>query len=155
MTGRMQKAFTLIEVLISLLILGWSMLTTIDMVDSRLRAFYKTKTRAIVIKLAQAKADELMGITVRQVNVDWTPFTASGYERYQYCLEARTLPLRSGAVAPYANYILSGSPPSDNFDNFQWILVRVRGPLRVDGSLDGVRTVETQLPIIVVVKSSI
>ncbi|MFH0801178.1 MAG: prepilin-type N-terminal cleavage/methylation domain-containing protein [bacterium] len=151
MAGRMKKAFTLIEVLISLLILGWSMLTTIDMVDSRLRSFYRARTRAIVVKLAQARADQLMGITTRQVDVPWTPFTISGYERYEYSLEARTLPLRSGATAPYSNYIAQ-APPSDNFDSLQWIMVNVRGPLREDGSLDGFRTVVTQLPIIVVVK---
>jgi prepilin-type N-terminal cleavage/methylation domain-containing protein len=166
-TGRKAKAFTLVEVIIALLILGWSMLTTVEMVDMRLRSFYRARTRATVIKLAQAKADELMGITAPEpitpappTPVLWIYFDPAKYpsfSMYQYKLEVSTLNLRTG-TAP----LVAAAPPTGDYENLQRIIIRVRGPVNDPSSPNamkdeyrdtaGIKFAETRLPIIVVVK---
>lgn len=166
MAGKWRKAFSLVEVIFALLIMAWSMLTTVQMVDMRLRAFYKARTRAIVLKLAQGRADELMGMNDLQTSdTEWHFFDAVQYPRfshYQYKLEVSTLPLRPPLSGPEPGviYFLSRRPPTENFEIIQKIVVRVRGPVdnratdyKNDNYQGGYRFSETRLPIIVVVKN--
>jgi len=126
LSGR-KRAFTLVEVIISIVIMFFALLFTIQLLASGFQFLWRTKNKTVVVTLAQKKMEELIraGTATTTTWVSFPGSTYPGFEDFQYNITV---------VSPY-----------DANNKLQQVTVRVRGPMQKDGTVLEYRTVDTGL----------
>lgn len=128
------RAFTLIEVIVSIVVLFFALLFTIQLLASGFQYYWRSKSKTTLVALAQdVMEDQIRTATGAVATSTWTVFDTTKYpgcDHYQYSIAVVT--------------------PFDSHANLQQVKVSVQGPMLDNGSVYPGRTMQVNLVSILV-----